>query len=317
MNIPQISIFNDYENINNNYSCNIFNPSDVFESELKKENIFLKDSQKQFLFESKLNSGEIIDSSSIIQTHEKTYMNSLNNSIILNKMSINESSPKIFASSEFQTKVNNINNNDNEINKKKENRLLLNRLSARKSRIKKKNYIKSLEEDNVRLKKRVLFNVQNKNSNSDNNNNNNIISNKIEYNEKNDIYFLNKIILLKKQEKEVKKEGQRKKADVVKQHEVLQKMVLNNILIKQINYFMPLKYKIFGENYIKLVQINDDDSLSVIVSKINENINKIKDYENIVSKKKIKFVKKMYEIYKKIKDVVDNYQQLFNESFKF
>ena len=80
---------------------------------------------------------------------------------------------------------------------------------------------------------------------------------------------------------------------------------------------MPLKYKIFGENYIKLVQINDDDSLSVIISKINDNINKIIDYENIVSKKQIKFVKKMYKIYKKIKDVVDNYQQLFNESFKF
>ena len=80
--------------------------------------------------------------------------------------------------------------------------------------------------------------------------------------------FLNKMILLEKQEKEVKKEGQKKKANVVKQHEVLQKALLKEMLIKQIHNFLPLRYQIFGEKFIKLIQINEDDSLSIIITKI-------------------------------------------------
>ena len=37
---------------------------------------------------------------------------------------------------------------------------------------------------------------------------------------------------------------------------------------------------------------------------------------NIISKKRIKLVIKFYEIYKKIKNYSDSFQQLFAESFK-
>ena len=124
------------------------------------------------------------------------------------------------------------------------------------------------------------------------------------------------MILLEKQEKEVKKEGQKKKANVMKQHEVLQKVLLKEMLVKQINNFLPLKYQIFGEKFIKLIQIKEDDSLSVIISKINENTTKIKNYLSIIPKKRIKLVIKFHEIYKKLKNFVDSYQQLLMESFK-
>ena len=85
---------------------------------------------------------------------------------------------------------------------------------------------------------------------------------------------------------------------------------------RKVNNFLPLRYQIFGEKFIKLIQINEDDSLSVIISKINENTTKIKNYLSIIPKKRIKLVIKFHEIYKKLKNYVDSYQQLFLESFK-
>ena len=128
---------------------------------------------------------------------------------------------------------------------------------------------------------------------------------------------MNKIILLENQENEVKREGQKKRANVMKQHENLQKTLLREMLVKQIYYFIPLRYHIFEEKFIKLVKIDEDDSISVINSKINENIEKIKNYMNIVPKKRIKLVIKFHEIYKRIRNYVDNYQLLFSESFKY
>ena len=101
----------------------------------------------------------------------------------------------------------------------------------------------------------------------------------------------------------------------MKEYEVLQKILLKEMLIRQINYFIPLKFQIFGEKYIKLLPICEDDSISVVKTKINENLNKIENYNNNVSKGKIKFLKKFFETYQKIKNYIDNFQQLFNENF--
>ena len=126
--------------------------------------------------------------------------------------------------------------------------------------------------------------------------------------------FFNNIILLEKQEKEIYKDGQKKKSKLMKEYIVLQKILLKEMLIRQINYFIPLKYQIFGKKYIKLISISPDDSISVIKGKINDNLNKIENYIN-VSKGKIKFLYKYSEIYKKIINYIDNFQELFNENF--
>jgi hypothetical protein len=237
----------------------------------------------------------------------------------------NESSDFSFILDEMSqgedTKILSLNNNvvfkteikNNEINIKKGlgDKLLMNRISARKSRLKKKQYIKCLEEETARLKNEIFLK-----------NNIQAVANNInldlsqEDKEKNDKFF-NKFILFEKQEKEVKLKGQKKQAEIMKQYENLQKTLLREMLVKQIHCFIPLRLQIFGDKFIKLININEDDEMSVIINKINANIDKIKNYLDIVPKKRILSVVKLHEIYKKIKNFVDSYQHLFSESFKY
>ena len=109
-------------------------------------------------------------------------------------------------------------------------RLIMNRISARKSRLKKKKYIKQLEEESAVLKNNFLLNNINKNSSLG------------EYSEMNKL-FLNKINLLESQEKEIKAEGQKKCANLMKQYESLQKTILNLCNNITINLFSFRKEK--------------------------------------------------------------------------
>lgn len=204
-----------------------------------------------------------------------------------------------------------IKNNENNIKKDLGDKLYLNRISARKSRLKKRQYIKCLEEETARLKNEILLK---KNIETVQNNINLDLSK--EDKEKNETFF-NKFILLEKQEKEVKLKGQQKQAGIMKQYENLQKTLLREMLVKQIHCFMPLRLQIFGKKFIKLIEINDNDEISVIINKINLNIDKIKNYLEVVPKKRIQSVIRLHEIYKKIKNFVDSYQHLFSESFKY
>ena len=307
MNIQQISILNDYENFNNNFSFNLFPKLRLFEPDYTKEIFVQKDFQDRneyFLPTQKINFDPIMESSQLGSTQESPQ--SQTKSISLNNSSDEISQNKTKNSPIFQTDV----TRENDIPKKFEDKLLMNRISARKSRLKKKQYIKCLEEETARLKNQILLNEK------IGNNMKNLNISEYNGNEKN-TNFLNKMILLEKQEKEVKNEGQKKCSNIMKQYEVLQKTLLREMLVKQIHYFIPLRYHIFGEKFIKLTQISEDDSLNVIISKIDENIEKINNYMNVVPKKRIQLVIKFHGIYKKIKSYVDNYQQLFTESFKY
>jgi glutathionyl-hydroquinone reductase len=137
-----------------------------------------------------------------------------------------------------------------------------------------------------------------------------------EENRKNNTFFT-KLILMEQQEKQVKLKGQKSQSDIMKQYENLQKTLLREMLIRQIHCFVPLRLKILGEKSIKLIEANEDDEISVIINKINENIDKIKNYMNVVPKKRVKSIIKLHEIYKKIKNFVDGYQQLYAESFNY
>ena len=207
-----------------------------------------------------------------------------------------------------QTKAVSLNENTkNDKNEKDIKKNILNKISARKSRQKKKEYIKYLEEELIKAKNNSLNKTINNNSNID-------YINKKEIDDKNKSFF-NNIILIEKHGKEINKDGQKKKSNLMKEYEVLQKILLKEMLIRQINFFIPLKFQIFGEKYIKLLPICTDDSISVVKTKIIENLNKIENYNKNVSKGKIKFLTKFYETYQKIKNYFDTYQQLFNENF--
>ena len=310
MNNNSLLLFNDFEYLNNNFSFNILPQEKQLDIDYSKENIFHKTFQEKndyFSINPKFNSEQIIDSSLLFTTQES--FPSQNKNISFLNFSVFDEIPKEAKITHkntpiFLTKLNNA--------KKIDDKLLMNRISAKKSRLKKKQYIKCLEEEAARLKNQMILNEK---TGSENNNLGDLNFD-LEKTEGKNKLFLNKIILLEKQEKEVKKDGQKKTINIINQHEVLQKTLLREMLVKQIHLFLPLKYLIFGEKFIKLVKINEDDSLSVIISKVDENLEKIKNYMNIISKKRIKLVIKFYEIYKKIKNFCDNFQQLFAESFK-
>jgi hypothetical protein len=154
----------------------------------------------------------------------------------------------------FRTEVN---NNEFETKFEYGDKLLMNRLSARKSRLKKKKYVKCLEEETARLKNEIFLK---KNIQTVANNINLDLS--LEDKEKNDKFF-NKFILFEKQEKEVKLKGQKKQAEIMKQYENLQKTLLREMLVKQIHCFMPLRLQIFGDKFIKLIEINEDDEAGI------------------------------------------------------
>lgn len=314
MNIDQILIQNDCDKFSNNFSFNIFQKLDIFEPEYQKEIFSQNEFQEKndYLINPKFNLEKVIETSPLGTTEETPKSQSRNVTDFNSSTSEENSQNKTKNSPLFQIDSNN--ENEIQLHKRFEDKLLMNRISARKSRLKKKQYIKCLEEEAARLKNQMILNV--KNDINQNNNIQNLNINLKDNNEKNKI-FLQKITLLDNQEREVKSIGQKKKSGVIKQYDVLRKAILSELLVKQIHLFIPLRYQIFGEKFIKLIQINEDDSLSVINTKIEENIIKIKDYMNIVPKKRIKLVIKFHEIYKRIKNYVDNYQQLFMESFKY
>jgi hypothetical protein len=312
MNINPIPLLNYYENINNDFSFNQIFKERLLETDYPKETCFHKDFQEKnelFPEEPKFNSELIIDSSLMGSTQDASPTQNKSISQINSTSPEDDKKQNLKQNSRlFFTEI----SKDKEFKKTCEDKLLMNRISARKSRLKKKQYIKCLEEETANLKNQIILNEK------IGINSNNLLSKNIDEDnneEKNKIFF-NKMILLEKQEKEVKREGQKKKINIMKQHEVLKKIFLKEMLVKQIHYFLPLQYQIFGEKFIKLVQIYEDDSISVIITKVNENLQKIKNYLNVVSKKRIKLVIRFYEIYKKIKNFTDNFHQLFIESFK-
>lgn len=303
--------------INYNYCSNSF--PEIKEIDLPKEFLFTKEEKKEnFLLDLKIEPclSQMIDSSIINSTNDTTLIQikseSLDYSFGQKEMSQDKLTEDLNLASNknvvFKTEVN---NNESENKYKYGDKLLMNRLSARKSRLKKKKYVKCLEEETARLKNEILL----KKNYLDISNNKNLNLNK-EEKEKNNIFF-NKFILMEQQEKSVKLNGQKNQVDTMKQYENIQKNLLREMLVRQIHCFVPLRLQILGEKNIKLLKANEDDEISVIINKVNENINKIKKYMNVVPKKRIKSIIKLYEIYKKIKNFVDGYQQLFEESFNY
>jgi hypothetical protein len=188
-----------------------------------------------------------------------------------------------------------------------EQKLLKNKISARKSRQKKKDYIRCLEEELVKLKNEISFNKNIKRNLNDEKDEKDEINNK----------FFNKIIVFEKQKENIYKEGQKKQPNLMRETEASQKIILKELLIRQINYSIPLKFQIFGKKYIKLIPLSDDDSITAIISKINENLNKIQKYMENISKSRKKLVIKLYEMYKNIKCYIEYFNQLYSEKFNY
>lgn len=290
--MSQFLIKNEPINENSCFMIDTYSPERNFEDNYNK---------KESYDEKKIEN----DENFFILKNNSNYFQTENNTILNTEYSLlNKCDPiNLFSSLEIP-KTNLLNNeiiSDSKEKKKKsnENKLIMNKISARKSRQKKKEYIKYLEEELVKLKNEKSLN--------------NSFNEKENKNKK----FFNNIIILENKEKEIYNVGQKKQSNLMKEYEASQKLLLKEMLIRQINNFIPLKFQIFGKKYIKLIPFSDDDSISVIITKINENLNKINNYMNNISKKRIKLVIKFYEIYKNIQNYTNNFNLLLNENFNY
>jgi len=267
--------------IDNNSFLNFTSTDKLFEENHKKDSIF---DNKNFDFISN-------DSFNFLQMTD----NSISNSESLNILISNNSNSDINDDSIPK---------DKKCKKTSERRLLMNKLSARKSRQKKKEYVKCLEEELVKLKNEISLNKK--------------LSNHFKGKTHQSNYkFFNDIIVFEKQNKEIYKKGEKNQKNLMGELQASKNIILTKLLIRQINYSIPLKFQLFEKKYIKLIPLFDDDSISTIISKVNNNLDKIKICMENISKGRIKIVSKFYEIYRNIKCFVESFKRTFIESFNY
>ena len=221
--------------------------------------------------------------------------------------------------------------NIEDLRKKK---LIMNRESAKKSRLKKKKYVQNLEkeytilkEEIIRLKSSIYATSINPNNNEKNSNNlysNKIIDNIVKNQNNNININLNlnnkekEIFDLKNQEKEIIVNNLEKNEEIVKNYEKIQKNVLEYLLVKQIDAMTPTRIKTFQNKFLKLANFDIDDNISVIKNKINNNINMIMelydiDAINCKNNKNNSMSYKLYEFYCILKEYIEQYDLIFNK----
>ena len=220
-------------------------------------------------------------------------------------------------------------NKEKTTEERKIKKLMMNRESAKKSRLKKKNYVKNLEKQYNILKEEYIKIIEKKNAN-----NNNFIynNNQLIFNQNIDISnnkTKNNLISLEVQKPINKKKEENKTIS----KNIFENSSFNNnlnnqkksmvyILINQIDLLTPIKIKAFQNKFLKFQILESDDSLEVIKNKINMNLNNIIelygfDSENYsptinisINKKSIAY--QLYEYYKDIKLLVNNFENIYN-----
>ena len=259
---------------NNNNNDIIINNEKLFQNQINQE-IY--------------NNNNIININNNINNNENDYFNSLKYDFF-NKFTFNNN--------------NNNNNNNNFLNKKKfhsnnlkdtnserEKKLLKNRISAKKSRQKKKEHILELEKQ-VKLYKMEIDKY------------------KLDYD--NNLISLNfsKILTEKEKDIETKKKNEQSKLD----YNEIQKNLLQILFSKQIQNMIPIECKIFQNKFIKLLTLNEIDSPEILLNKINENLkilNELYEFKKIIInnnyKEKDLIAYKLYKYYENLKKFVESF----------
>ena len=233
-----------------------------------------------------------------------------------------------FDESNFHKKqlFNNMNQKFNieDLRKKK---LIMNRESAKKSRLKKKKYIENLEKEFIILKEELIRLKSNQISNKYDKNNNDFNPNKIidniikNQNINNNLNNKEKEIFdLKKEEIYILGNSLEKNEEIINKYIIKQKKVLPYLLVKQINIMTPNKIKAFENKFLKLQTFEVDDSIEVIKNKINDNLNTIielydideNNKNNDISKKNTSMSYQLYDFYNSLKAYVNQYDILLN-----
>lgn len=202
--------------------------------------------------------------------------------------------------------------NENEKEIQKQKKLLMNRLSAKKSRLKKKVYIKYLEDELEKMKNEIekkrnfekfyLPGVS-KQENG-----------KTLENLSNDVQRYD--ILIKKEH--LFYEKSKNDNESINDYVNLQKKLLHDILIKIIDVSMPIKCKIFQHKFLKLQKFENEDSINIIINKINCNIDMLKelydfDKQLIIKKNKSESIaQQLFIYYNNLKDYVISFKTIYD-----
>ena len=314
---PDTETFDKFFNNDDNNSLKSLNSSNEF----NKQNINkLALSDFQINDQYQLNNLNFINGGQCKNINEENIKNEINDYKEVNK----DNAKKKNLFNTFQRNENEI--TDEDIKQKK---LLMNRQSAKKSRLKKKNYIENLEKQFILLKEeyiRIFENNKIKQSDSLIANNNNNINNQInkiliENKNKNDtIVKLNKCNRKKNSNYKLRNEESNVNNNSNNMND--QKRLLSSLLINQIDIMTPIKIKAFQNKFLKMQSLDEDDSIDVIKNKINTNLNiiielyGIENENNIpninICNKKKSMAYKLYDFYKDINILVNKFENIYN-----
>lgn len=211
-------------------------------------------------------------------------------------------------------------------------KLIMNRESAKKSRLKKKKYIENLEKEFIFLKEELIRvkSSKNQNNNSDKFINdlysNKVIENIIKNKRYNiDLNLNNKekeIFELKSEEMNIISNDLEKNQESIKSYVNKQKNVLEYLLVKQIDIMTPIRIKNFQNKFLKLEIFEIDDNISIIKNKIDKNLSTIMELYDIdenngknnnICNKKSSMSYQIYDFYNSLKSYVNQYDLIFNK----
>ena len=196
---------------------------------------------------------------------------------------------------------------DNEIKQKK---LLINRESAKKSRLKRKIYIENLEKQYLILKTEYIKIIEKQKLNQGYINNS-ILKNEhfIDDNKINPNLKIGKENVLYNFKK-LQEDNFQINNDCLNK----QKKIMENILINQIDMMTPINIKLLQHKFLKLNKIDNNDNFQTIKNKINSNIEMIKELYDIneididINKKSKGY--KLFEFYSNISTLLNKYEVL-------
>ena len=194
---------------------------------------------------------------------------------------------------------------DNEIKQKK---LLINRESAKKSRLKRKIYIENLEKQYLILKTEYIKIIEKQKLNQCYVNNS-ILKNEhfIDDNKINPNLKIGKENVLYDFEK-LQEDNIQINNDCLNK----QKKIMENILINQIDMMTPINIKLLQHKFLKLNKIDNNDNFQTIKNKINSNIEIIKELYDIneididINKKSKGY--KLFDFYFNIAKLLNKYE---------
>ena len=205
-----------------------------------------------------------------------------------------------------------------------------NRISARKSRFKKKQYITKLEQEHSLLLNQLEEIRQNLGINKK------IIplkETKAAFTHKNENFCDNcsKIENLKEEEKLIINNdnyNEKSNINLLNSYSENQKKILEKLFINQILIMMPIKIKIFQNKYLKLFTFNKEESLNDIKNKIEKNlqtiqelydINNLNNEENGIKNeqkynkknKGVSMAQQIYNYYYNLKNFIKEFEKIY------